>query len=141
MAAAMIDLYTAATPNGWKVSVALEELGLPYKVHKIDLQAGEQIPATIGVVQLGNPRFAQQRADDRMLVTFDRDAGPSADIVRRAVRAQTHGVAGDDTLVFQPRQPIADRSARHPQLLGKVSNRRAGIKAQLRDEPMIEVIH
>jgi hypothetical protein len=29
----MIDLYTAATPNGHKVSIALEELGLPYTVH------------------------------------------------------------------------------------------------------------
>ena len=38
----MIDLYTAPTPNGWKVSVALEELGLPYTVHAIDLSTGEQ---------------------------------------------------------------------------------------------------
>lgn len=38
----MIDLYTAPTPNGWKVSVALEELGLPYTVHAVDLQAGDQ---------------------------------------------------------------------------------------------------
>ena len=38
----MIDLYTASTPNGWKVSIALEELALPYTVHRIDLQAGEQ---------------------------------------------------------------------------------------------------
>ncbi|MBV8972368.1 MAG: glutathione S-transferase N-terminal domain-containing protein [Sphingomonadaceae bacterium] len=35
-------LYTAATPNGYKVSVALEELGLPYEVRRIDLSAGEQ---------------------------------------------------------------------------------------------------
>jgi len=38
----LIDLYTAPTPNGWKVSVALEELGLPYTVHAIDLSKGEQ---------------------------------------------------------------------------------------------------
>lgn len=38
----MIELYTAATPNGYKVSVALEELGLPYEVRKVDLRAGEQ---------------------------------------------------------------------------------------------------
>ncbi len=38
----MIDLYTAATPNGWKVSIALEELGLPYQVHPIRLEKLEQ---------------------------------------------------------------------------------------------------
>lgn len=38
----MIDLYTAATPNGWKVSIALEELELPYEVQVIDLGSGEQ---------------------------------------------------------------------------------------------------
>lgn len=38
----MIELYTAATPNGHKASVTLEELGLPYSVHPIDLGAGEQ---------------------------------------------------------------------------------------------------
>ena len=38
----MIDLYTAATPNGWKVSVALEELELPYTLHPIDLASGAQ---------------------------------------------------------------------------------------------------
>ena len=38
----MITLYTAATPNGYKVSVALEEMALPYEVRNIDLRAGEQ---------------------------------------------------------------------------------------------------
>jgi GST-like protein len=33
----MIDLYTAATPNGWKASCTLEELEIPYEVHPIDL--------------------------------------------------------------------------------------------------------
>ena len=38
----MIDLYTSATPNGWKVTIALEELELPYKLHTVNLSAGEQ---------------------------------------------------------------------------------------------------
>ena len=37
-----LTLYTAATPNGYKVSVALEEMALPYTVRKLDLMAGEQ---------------------------------------------------------------------------------------------------
>jgi GSH-dependent disulfide-bond oxidoreductase len=38
----VIELYTASTPNGHKASCALEELSLPYKVHAVDLSAGEQ---------------------------------------------------------------------------------------------------
>jgi glutathione S-transferase len=39
---AMIELFTAATPNGWKASITLEELGLPYKVRRIDFDKREQ---------------------------------------------------------------------------------------------------
>ena len=42
MGSAQIDLYTAPTPNGWKVSVFLEEAGLPYAVRPIDLAKAEQ---------------------------------------------------------------------------------------------------
>lgn len=38
----MIDLYTAPTPNGFKASVMLEEVGVPYEVHRLDLAAREQ---------------------------------------------------------------------------------------------------
>ncbi|MBP5121212.1 glutathione S-transferase family protein [Pseudomonas protegens] len=38
----MIDLYTAATPNGHKVSILLEELGLPYEVHALSFDKKEQ---------------------------------------------------------------------------------------------------
>ena len=38
----MIDLYTFATPNGRKISIALEELGLPYTVKVVDITQGEQ---------------------------------------------------------------------------------------------------
>ncbi len=38
----MIDLYTAATPNGHKASIMLEELGVPYTVHHLDLSRGHQ---------------------------------------------------------------------------------------------------
>jgi len=38
----MIELYTAATPNGQKISIALEELGLPYRVHALSFDRKEQ---------------------------------------------------------------------------------------------------
>ena len=37
----MIDLYTWGTPNGRKVSIMLEEVGLAYRVHAIDIGKGE----------------------------------------------------------------------------------------------------
>ena len=46
----MIDLYTAATPNGHKVSIALEELALPYTLQVLDLAKGEQkLPAFLAI--------------------------------------------------------------------------------------------
>ena len=38
----MIDLYTWSTPNGRKVSILLEELGLPYRVHAVNIGKGDQ---------------------------------------------------------------------------------------------------
>ncbi|MCF6199888.1 MAG: glutathione S-transferase N-terminal domain-containing protein [Hyphomicrobiaceae bacterium] len=38
----MIDFYTAATPNGHKISIALEEMQLPYEMHALDFGKGEQ---------------------------------------------------------------------------------------------------
>jgi len=38
----MIELFTAATPNGWKASITLEELGLPYTLRKISFDKKEQ---------------------------------------------------------------------------------------------------
>ena len=38
----MIDLHYAPTPNGWKISIMLEELGLPYTVIPVNIRAGEQ---------------------------------------------------------------------------------------------------
>jgi GST-like protein len=38
----MIELYTSPTPNGYKASIALEEMAIPYNVHAIDLMEGDQ---------------------------------------------------------------------------------------------------
>ncbi len=60
----MIQLLTARTPNGFKVSVALEEMGLPYEVRPIDLMAGEQ----------KEPWFLALNPNGRIPVIVDRDA-------------------------------------------------------------------
>ncbi|MDP3404131.1 MAG: glutathione S-transferase N-terminal domain-containing protein [Brevundimonas sp.] len=62
----MIDLYTAPTPNGWKASVALEELGLPYEVHAIDLlSGGQRAPAFLAINPNGRiPAIVDRDAED-----------------------------------------------------------------------------
>jgi len=62
----MISLYTAPTPNGWKASVALEELGLPYQVHAIDLLSGAQrAPEYLAINPNGRiPAIVDHEADD-----------------------------------------------------------------------------
>jgi GST-like protein len=60
----MIDLYTAATPNGWKASITLEELGLDYTTHAVDLGAGEQHQIA----------FRELNPNGRIPVIVDREA-------------------------------------------------------------------
>jgi GSH-dependent disulfide-bond oxidoreductase len=59
----MIDLYTSATPNGWKASVTLEECGLPYEVHAIDMGKGQQ----------KEPWFLKINPNGRIPAIVDRD--------------------------------------------------------------------
>ena len=63
----MIDLYTWTTPNGRKVSIALEELGLPYTVHPIDISKDEQFA----------PEFLKVAPNNRIPAIVDRDNGMS----------------------------------------------------------------
>ena len=62
----MIDLYTAATPNGHKVSIALEELALPYTLKVLDLSKGEQKqPDFLAICPNGRiPAIVDREADD-----------------------------------------------------------------------------
>jgi GST-like protein len=61
----MIDLYTWSTPNGRKVSIALEELGLDYEVHPIDITKDEQF----------DPAFLKVAPNNRIPAIVDRDSG------------------------------------------------------------------
>ena len=59
----MIELYFAPTPNGHKVSVALEELGLPYEIHRINIGEGDQF----------KPEFLAFSPNNRIPAIIDRD--------------------------------------------------------------------
>jgi len=59
----MIDLYSAATPNGHKISIALEELALPYTLHVLDLSTNEQ----------KQPWFLKINPNGRIPAIIDRD--------------------------------------------------------------------
>jgi GST-like protein len=65
----MIDLYTASTPNGWKASVALEELALPYEVHPIDLgQQTQKEPWFLAINPNGRIPAIIDRAEENFAV-------------------------------------------------------------------------
>jgi GSH-dependent disulfide-bond oxidoreductase len=64
----MIDLYTAPTPNGWKVSIVLEELELPYAAYLIEILEGEQ----------KKPWFVAINPNGRIPAIVDRGAGDFA---------------------------------------------------------------
>ncbi|HZG09939.1 MAG TPA: glutathione S-transferase N-terminal domain-containing protein [Allosphingosinicella sp.] len=61
----MIDLYTAATPNGWKASITLEELALPYELHVLSLAEGAQ----------KQPDFLKINPNGRIPAIVDRGEG------------------------------------------------------------------
>jgi glutathione S-transferase len=64
----MIDLYTSSTPNGWKASVTLDELALPYETHAIELMKGTQ----------KEPWFLKINPNGRIPAIVDRDEGDFA---------------------------------------------------------------
>ena len=59
----MIELYTSPTPNGYKTSVALEELEIPYNVHFVNLMSGDQ----------KKPEFLKLNPNGRIPVIVDTD--------------------------------------------------------------------
>lgn len=59
----MIDLYYWPTPNGWKISIALEELGLPYRVRPVNIGRGEQF----------TPEFLAISPNNRIPAMVDHD--------------------------------------------------------------------
>jgi GST-like protein len=66
----MIDLYTWPTPNGHKVHIMLEECGLPYNVHPINIGAGDQF----------KPEFLRISPNNKMPALVDQDGPDGAPI-------------------------------------------------------------
>ncbi|CAK0753784.1 Disulfide-bond oxidoreductase YfcG [Azospirillaceae bacterium] len=68
----MITLYTYATPNGHKASIILEELELPYQVHKLDVLAGEhKMSAYLRISPIGKfPALIESLPDGRQRRLF-----------------------------------------------------------------------
>ena len=67
---APLDLYYWPTPNGWKISIALEEMGLPYTTHPINIGAGDQF----------DPGFLKIAPNNRMPAIVDPDGPDGAPI-------------------------------------------------------------
>lgn len=103
----MIDLFFWPTPNGWKISIALEEMALAYQTHLVNIGAGDQF----------QPDFLRISPNNRMPAIIDRD-GPGGDPVsifesgaillylagktgQFAGRSQTEQIAVEEWLMWQ----------------------------------------
>ena len=65
-----IDLYYWPTPNGWKATITLEEMGVPYRLHLVDIGAGDQF----------KPEFLAISPNNRMPAMVDPDGPDGAPI-------------------------------------------------------------
>jgi GST-like protein len=93
----MIDLYFWPTPNGWKITIMLEEAGLPYTLVPVDLGAGAQL----------EPGFLTHSPNGRMPAIVDHD-GPDGRPISIFETGAILQYLGDKTGRFYP----AERRAR-----------------------------
>jgi GST-like protein len=126
----MIDLYTAGTANGHRAAVALEESGLPYRVHKLNLQAGDQrkpeylkinpagvIPAIVDDQGPGGKPLALAQSGAIVLYAAEKSGKfIPKDPVRRLLAMQwlmhaCSDVAGNSGTIFQLSMVAPEKSA------------------------------
>ncbi len=91
-----IQLYAFDTPNGRKISVALEEMGLPYEVHIVDIGKGEQF----------DPFFARISPTHKIPAIIDTD-GPAGEPISVFESGAILIYLGEKTGLFWPRDPAA----------------------------------
>jgi GST-like protein len=91
-----IQLYAFDTPNGRKISVALEEMGLPYAVHVVDINQGEQF----------DPAFLKISPNNKIPAIVDTD-GPAGAPISVFESGAILLYLGEKTGQFLPRDPVA----------------------------------
>ena len=91
----MIDLYYAPTPNGWKISIMLEECELPYKLLPVNLGKGEQFI----------PDFLKISPNNRIPVIVDNE-GPGGAEVSVFESGAILMYLGEKTGKFFPQLPL-----------------------------------
>lgn len=101
----MIDLYTWSTPNGRKISIALEEMGLPYRVHPVNIGKDEQF----------DPAFVKISPSSKIPAIVDNESGISI-FESGAILMYL----GDRAGMFYPTEPVA-RVRLHEWLMWQVS--------------------
>ena len=92
----MIDLYAAGTSNGMRARIALEECGLPYTLHKIDLQKGEH----------KTPSFLAMNPNGQIPVIVDKD-GPGGKPVTLAQSTAILLYCAEKSGKFMPKDAAA----------------------------------
>jgi GST-like protein len=134
----MIDLYLAATANGLRASVALEEAGLPYRPRKVDLAKGEQRSAEFlklnpaGLIPVivdddgpgGKPLVLSQSGAILLYAAAKSGKLLPQDAGRRAVALQwlmqaASDVAGTSNAVFHMEMRVPEKSAANLEYLKK----------------------
>lgn len=92
----MIDLYTAGTSNGMRARIALEECGLPYMLHPVDIAKGEH----------KTPQFLAMNPNGQIPVIVDRD-GPGGKPLTLSQSTAILIYAAEKSGKFMPKDPAA----------------------------------
>ena len=91
----MIDLYYAPTPNGWKITIMLEESFIPYQIIPVNLGKGDQF----------KPEFLEISPNNRMPAIVDSD-GPSGEAVSVFESGAILMYLGEKSGNFFPKDPL-----------------------------------
>ena len=117
----MIRLHTAATPNGRKVSIALEEIGVPYEVHPVHLDRNEQLAPSFLAL---NPNHKIPVLEDDGLVIWESGAILLHLAAIQYAFFQTGGIGPNlGRLGAQLRKPQAERNREMVELFGEEVSR------------------